>query len=107
MMFSIESAGPRSDELLESRIRSATACGEFEKARQLWNAYMVQLEEELRRGSFSDGQIQQVRSLVEWCKGVALCARLHAQDRLNSLLVAAEYGNPPLSPPRQIIQVNI
>jgi len=107
MMSPTPPADRRPDELLEGRIREAVASGEFERARQLWNTYMVQLQDEVRRGSFSAIQLEQVHSLAEWCRGVAWCARLHAQDRLNSLLVAAEYGNPPSSPARRIVQVNI
>jgi len=82
---------------LEDCIRQAVASGEFERARQLWEAYMLQLEAQVRQGSFTAIQLAQVRDLVEWSRGVALCARQHAQDRLNSLLIAAEYGNPPSS----------
>jgi hypothetical protein len=95
------------DNFPENRIREAVASGEFKRAQQLWNAYMIQLEEEVRQGSFSAIQLERVRDLMEWSRGVALCARLHAQDRLNSLLVAAEYGNPPSSPARRIVQVSI
>jgi hypothetical protein len=93
------------DNLPESRIREAMASGEFERAQQLWNTYMVQLEEEVRQGSAI--RLERVRDLMEWSRGVALCARQHAQDRLNSLLVAAEYGNPPSAPARRIVQVSI
>jgi hypothetical protein len=91
----------------ESRIREAVASGEFQRAQQLWNAYVFQLQEQLRCGSFSALQLGQVRDLVEWSRSVALCARQHAQDRINSLLVAAEYGNPPASPARRIVQVSV
>jgi len=91
----------------ESRIREAVASGEFERAQELWNTYVVQLQEELQRGAFSSRQLEEVRRLMDWCRGVALCTRLHAQDRLNSLLVAAEYGNPPSSPARRIVQVSV
>lgn len=79
------------------RIREAVASREFKRAQDLWDAYVVQLVEELRQGSFSATKLAQVRDLMEWSRGVALCTRLHAQDRLNSLLIAAEYGNPPSS----------
>jgi len=85
------------DDLPEIRIREAVASGEFNRAQQLWTAYMIQLEDELRQGSFSAAKLARVRDLMESSRGVALCARQHAQDRLNSLLIAAEYGNPPSS----------
>jgi hypothetical protein len=85
------------DDLPQIRIREAVASGEFKRAQDLWDAYIMQLEVELRHGSLSATKLAQVRDLMDWSRGVALCARLHAQDRLNSLLIAAEYGNPPSS----------
>ena len=82
------------DKLPETRNREAVASGEFRRAQQLWNAYMVQLEEEVRQGTFSTTKLAQVRDLMEWSRGVARCARLHAQDRLNRLLIAGKYGSP-------------
>jgi hypothetical protein len=92
---------------MESRVREAVAAGEFERAQELWNTYMVQVQEEVRQGSLSGAQIEEVRRLMEWCRGVALSARQHAQDRLNSLLVAAEYESAAPSPERRIIQVSL
>jgi hypothetical protein len=95
------------DKLLESRIREAVASGEFKIAKDLWNAYVIHVQEELRQGSFSAVKLAQVRDLMEWSRGLALCARLHAQDRLNSLLVAAEYAGHRISTARPFVQVNI
>lgn len=95
------------DNLSESRIREAVASGEFKRAQDLWTAYTLQLEEELRQGSFSETELAQLRDLMEWSRGVALCARLHAQDRLNSLLVAAEYANHRPLAARPFVQVTI
>ena len=95
------------DQFSESRIREAVASGEFKRAQELWTAYTAQLEEELRQGSFSEAKLAQVRDLMEWSRGVALCARLHARDQLNSLLVAAEYANHRPSSARPFVQVTI
>lgn len=95
------------DNLPESRIREAVASGEFQRAQRLWAEYMAQLHEEVRQGSFSTIQLEQVRNLMEWSRGVVLCARLHASERLNSLLVAVEYGNPPSSPAPRIVQISL
>ena len=94
------------DNLPETHIREAVASGEFNRAQQLWGAYMIQLEDELSQGSFTETKLAQVRELMEWSRSAALCARRHAQDRLNSLLIAAEYVNPPLKVQR-IVQVNL
>jgi hypothetical protein len=95
------------ESLLDIRIRDAVASGEFKRAQDFWDAYIVQLVEELRQGSFTETKLAQVRDLMEWSRSAALCARLHAQDRLNSLLVAAEYGNRPSSASRRIVQVSV
>jgi hypothetical protein len=42
---------------------------------------------------------------MEWCRGVAVCARAHAQERLNNLLVAAEYIDCFSSPSPRIVQM--
>jgi len=91
----------------QSCIREAVASGEFKRAQDLWEAYVVQLVEQLRQGSFSAAKLAQIRDLMEWSRSAALCARLHAQDRLNSLLVAAEYGNTPSSTARRIVQISV
>lgn len=95
------------DKLSESRFREAMASSEFKRAQDLWTAYAAQLEEGLRQGSFSAAKLAQVRDLMDWSPAVAQCARLHAQDRLDSLLVAAEYANDRGSTARPFVQVNV
>lgn len=71
------------------------------------DCYTAQLQEELRQGSFSAAKLAQVRDLMEWSRAVGQCARLHALDRLNSLLVAAEYANDRASTARPFVQVSV
>jgi hypothetical protein len=89
---------------LTGAIRKAVASGEFEEAQRLWTGYMAHLHEELRQGSFSETRLAAAAELVEWSRRVVICARAHAQDRLNNLHVAEQYGDslPPEVP--QLIQ---
>ena len=50
------------------------------------------------------GRLAEMRGLMEWSRRVMLCARAHAQDQLNSLHVAAEYGVAPGPQAPRIIQ---
>jgi len=89
---------------LTSRIRGAVASGEYQRALLLWNEYSARLQEELRVGSLTSGRLAEMRELMEWSRRVMLCARAHAQDQLNSLHVAAEYGVAPAPQAPRIIQ---
>ena len=87
-------------------IRQAVASGEFQKAQLLWNGYAARLCEELRNGPVSEARLVEVRELVEWSRRVVLCARAHAQSRLDSMLVAQTYVHPG-SRQAGIIQTNL
>ena len=65
--------------LMEHRIREAVASGQFAKAQKLWNEYVVQLQEEIRRGSCPASRMQELSELVAWTRSAALCDRAHAQ----------------------------
>jgi len=73
-------------------IRRAIASGEIQKATALWNVYAASLEEELRNGSLTARRMEEARELVEWSRITVLCARAHAQGRINSLHIALQYG---------------
>jgi hypothetical protein len=90
-------------------IREAISSGDFQEAERLWTGYMTRLHEELRQASpsqvsLSQKKLAEVHNLLEWSRRVVLCARSHAQDSLNSLHVAGQYGHalPPQLP--QLIQ---
>jgi hypothetical protein len=80
-------------------IRRAAASGEFRKAQTLWEDHARQLREEIRSGTFSSEKLAQTRELAEWCRITALCARSHAQSRLNRIAVAQRYANSTGQPP--------
>ncbi len=81
---------------LTEPIRQAVASGEFQKAQFLWNGYAALLREELPKGYVTEARLAEVRDLVEWSRRVVVCARAHAQSRLDSMrdsvCVAQAYG---------------
>jgi hypothetical protein len=79
-------------------IRRAFASGEFRKALALWQDHARQLRQEIRSGTFSKEKLAATHELVEWCRITALCARSHAQSRLNRIAVAQRYAVPSGQP---------
>jgi hypothetical protein len=88
---------------LPDRIREAVASGEFQKALLLWNEYVGELQEEFQQHRLSAAHMKEMGALVEWCRGVVLCARAHDQDVLAVLSAAAKYAEPaPRNRPRLV-----
>jgi hypothetical protein len=79
-------------------IRRAVGSGEFRKALALWQEHARHLRQEIRNGTFTKEQLAETRELVEWCRVTGLCARSHAQARLNQIAAARRYG-PHARPP--------
>lgn len=88
-------------------LRQAVASGEFPRALVLWNQYVVRFAEALRQGEVTLGQWREVGEFVPWARRVALCARAYAHDQLNSLHVAARYGEPAPPPSPHIVQARL
>jgi hypothetical protein len=82
-------------------IRQAIACGEFEKAQALWNSYAATLCTGIHRGVIPKTGLRPARELLEWARFSILCARAHAQSRLNTIHAAQQYGAArPVEPMR-------
>ena len=88
-------------------IRQAVAAGEYERALRLWNDYTAQLRQDLRGGSLSRDEMEEVSRLVAWSREVALCARARVLDELNSLCVAARYGAPDFPEAPHLFRMNL
>ena len=73
------------------QIRNAAASGEFSKARLLWEDYGRQFRADILRGPVPQSRLAEARELYEWTRMVALCARAHAQAKLNQIAVAGKY----------------
>jgi hypothetical protein len=74
------------------------SAGEFGKASALWETYAGQVAEEIRTGNRPAAQLAETRDLMDWTRGVVICARAHAQRRihlqLTKLHAAAAYSRP-------------
>ena len=84
---------------VQSRIRCAVSAGEFGKASALWEIYAAQVADEIDCGTCSASRMAEMHELVEWTRGVVICAAAHAQRRIDTQLTrlhaAAAYGRPP------------
>jgi hypothetical protein len=83
---------------LPQRIRKAVGSGEFAKARLLWEEYGCRFHDDLLRGPVPHSRLTEARELADWTRMVALCARAHAQARLNQMAAAKKYGEPERPP---------
>lgn len=87
---------------LNSAVRKAVAAGDFNRARYLWEQFVLQCREAVQRGADAQDTLKDARQLMGWCRQMALAARAQAQSQLNRLAgqtrVAAAYGQPT-SPP--------
>jgi len=72
-------------------IRNAVASGEFQRAENLWGAYMAELREKLRRGVLSCAQWKEAGELMDWVRLVVTCRRAHLQNQLATLQAADAY----------------
>jgi hypothetical protein len=79
---------------LPQRIRKAVASGEFPKARLLWEEYGETFRADRSRGPLRLSRLAEARELAEWTRMATLCARSHAQAKLNHIAVAQKYGCP-------------
>jgi hypothetical protein len=87
-------------------IRRAVASGEFHQATLLWNEYVVEIREEIGRGTCTQARMTETAELVEWSRGVVLCDRAHAQGQLTTIWVASQYG-PADSPPPSCLWASV
>jgi hypothetical protein len=87
---------------LPQRIRKAVASGEFPKARLLWEEYGESFRTDRLRGPLPLSRLAEARELAAWTRMAALCARAHAQARLNQIAVARKYECPPERPRTRI-----
>jgi hypothetical protein len=86
------------DSEINARIRRAVSAGDFGIASGLWETYAAQVAGEIRGGICSASQLAQMRDLIDWTRGVAICARAHAQRRIDTQLTklhaVSVYGRP-------------
>ena len=79
-------------------IRKAVASGEWQAALGHWEVYAAGIREEIRRGACTRTRMAEARKLLDWARRVVLCARAQAQNRLNTIHAARQYGSPSRLP---------
>jgi len=76
-------------------IRNAVASGDWQSALRLWDDYAAGIREEIRQRVCAPARLAEAREFLEWARGMALCASAQAQNRLNTIHVAKQYGPAP------------
>jgi hypothetical protein len=79
-------------------IRKAVASGEWQAALHHWEFYVAGIRAEIRRGACTPARMAEARKFLDWARRVALCARAQAQNRLNTIHAARQYGSPSRPP---------
>jgi hypothetical protein len=79
-------------------IRRAVAAGDWPAVLRLWEPYAAGILHEIRRGTCTHARMAEAGALLDWAKRFALCARAHAQNRLNTIHAAKQYGGEPILP---------
>jgi len=81
-----------------NHIRRAVASGEYQNALRLWDDYAAGIRQEICHGTCTAARMAEAREFLEWARRVVLCARAQAQNQLNAIHVAKQYGPPPSRP---------
>jgi hypothetical protein len=79
-------------------IRRAVASGDYPSALRLWDEYAAGIRQEIRRGACTPARMAEAREFLEWARRAVLCARARAQNQLNAIHVAKQYGQSPSRP---------
>ncbi len=87
-------------------MRRAVAAGEWHAVLRLWDVYAAGILEEIDRGTCTPARMSEAREFLDWTKRVALCARAQAQQRLDAIHAAKQYGPQP-SPPRSSVRMRM
>ncbi|HLK69757.1 MAG TPA: hypothetical protein VKU19_40285 [Bryobacteraceae bacterium] len=74
-------------------IRQAIASGEFQRATLLWNEYAAGIREEIARGACTPDRMAEAGELLRWSSDFVMCERARAQAELDTIWVAARYGD--------------
>jgi hypothetical protein len=81
----------RTDEM-----RQAVAAGDWAAVLRLWESYAAGILDEISRGACTRARMAEAGEFLDWAKRVALCSRAQAQNRLNAIHAARQYGPEPI-----------
>jgi hypothetical protein len=80
------------------RIRRAVAAGDWPAVLRLWELYAAGILDEISHGTCTRVRMAEAGELLDWAKRFAWCAQAHAQNRLNTIHAARQYGPEPIPP---------
>jgi hypothetical protein len=83
-------------------LRQAVAAGDFAMVLRLWDEYAASILEEIGRGVCTQARMAEAGEFLEWARRVVLCNRAQAQNQLNTIHAARQYGSSPTPPPSQV-----
>ncbi|HUB82526.1 MAG TPA: hypothetical protein VMB03_27200 [Bryobacteraceae bacterium] len=83
-------------------MRKAVAAGDWAAVVRLWEAYAAGLLDEIGRGTCTPARMAEAGEFLAWAKRSALCARAHAQTRLDRIHAARQYGARSAPPPPSV-----
>jgi hypothetical protein len=87
-------------------LRKAMASGDYRNALRLWDEYAAGIRQEISAGTCTVARMAEAREFLDWARRVVLCARAQAQNRLNAIHVAQQYG-PASSPPASFLRTSL
>lgn len=76
-------------------IRRAITGGDWTAASALWADHAAAIEKRIADGKCPAALLEEARDLLDWARRVVLCARTQAQEQLNALHAARQYGDEP------------
>jgi hypothetical protein len=87
-------------------MRKAVAAGDWPAVLRLWESYAAGILDEIGRGTCTRARMAEAGAFLDWAKRVALCARAHAQTRLDRIHAATQYDSRP-APPRPSVHTSL
>jgi hypothetical protein len=87
-------------------LRIAMAAGDYACALRLWDEYAAGIRQEISGGTCTAARMAEARDFLDWARRVVLCARAQAQNQLNAIHVAKQYGPDP-SPPTSFLRTSL
>jgi hypothetical protein len=76
-------------------LRQAVASGDFPSVLRLWEDYAAAIRDEIGRGVCTQARMAEAGEFLDWARRVVLCNRAQAQNQLDTIHAARQYGSSP------------
>ena len=87
-------------------LRQAVASGDFACVLRLWEEYAAAIREEIARGICTQARMAEAGEFLDWARRAVLCNRAQAQNQLNTIHAARQYGSSPTRSP-SLVRANL